>query len=80
MTAIDQTYHDCNKSLRGGAVHTRVSDDGRSRPCDRHRGRHPKASREGTRGELRQGVCRRALWRFDDGAADGRSREGARML
>jgi hypothetical protein len=41
----------------------------------RHRGRRPKASREGTRGELRYGMCR-ALWRFDRGAAGGRSRHG----
>jgi hypothetical protein len=27
----------------------------------RHRGRRPKASREGTRGELRYGMCRRAM-------------------
>ena len=45
----------------------------------RHRGRRPKASREGTRGELRYGMCR-ALWRFDRGAAGGRSRHGARIL
>ena len=35
--------------------------------CDsagRHRGRRPKASREGTRGELRCGMCH-ALWRFE---------------
>jgi xanthine dehydrogenase YagR molybdenum-binding subunit len=47
--------------------------------AERHRGRRPKASREGTRGELRYGMCR-ALWRFDRGAAGGRSRQGARTL
>src|SRR3954454_19477158 len=55
--------------------HIRVSDAGHDNPCCRTRGRRPKASREGTRGEE---FCGGALY-GDFGIADGsaaRRREG----
>jgi len=53
----------------------RVSDDGCSRWFGWHRGRRPKASKEGTRGKW-SAAAACALWRFD-WSDDGRRATGS---
>jgi hypothetical protein len=57
MTAIDQTRRNCKKSLRSGAIHTRVSDAGPARASEGLRRTNPRESGE------------RFLWGFGVAAA-----------